>query len=112
MFEAAAKYYERVIKLDNNIADVHYDLANSYFNEQVVDKAIEHYQRAIELSPQKVEYFYNLGNALSMGEKYQEAIEQYQKAITLNPDDASLAYFNKGNSHYFLGDFQQAIEAY
>ncbi|CDW74858.1 tpr domain containing protein [Stylonychia lemnae] len=111
-YEEAAKFYERVIELDNTLPDVHYDLANSYFNVQQVEKAIVHYQKAIQLSPLRVEYFYNLGNALSMQEKYEEAIEQYQIAINLNPEKSALAHFNKGNSHYFLGQYDLAIVSY
>jgi tetratricopeptide (TPR) repeat protein len=68
----------------------------------MIDKSIHHYKRATEINPNKAEYFYNLGNALSIGEHYQVAILEYDNAIKLDPSTAAPAYFNKGNSHYFL----------
>jgi tetratricopeptide (TPR) repeat protein len=59
------------------MADVHYDLANTYLNLSQEDRAIEHYTKAIDLSkPQmRVEYFFNLGNALSLKQRFGEAIQ-------------------------------------
>jgi Tfp pilus assembly protein PilF len=70
-------YYVKAIEVDPKQADVHYDLANAYFNINQVDKAIDHYREAIRLNSNRVEYFFNLGNALSLQEKYEEAIAQY-----------------------------------
>ena len=60
--------------IDNEQPDVHYDLANAYFNTNQIDKSIIHYQKAIDLNPTRVEYFYNLGNSLSLLENYEDAI--------------------------------------
>ncbi len=30
----------------------------------------------------------------------------------MSPETAVLAHFNKGNSHYFLGEYEKAIESY
>ena len=59
---------------DDKLADVHYDLANAYFNLETLDKAIAHYKQAIEINPEKGDYHYNMGNAYSLDEKYDLAI--------------------------------------
>jgi tetratricopeptide (TPR) repeat protein len=43
--------------------------------------------------------------------KITEKVENYNKVIQLNPDDA-LAYNNRGNAYFNLGQYQRAIEDY
>lgn len=58
-----------------------------------------------------MEYFYNLGNALSIFKNFELAIHEYNNAINLNASNPAV-FFNKGNSHFFIGQYKEAIECY
>jgi tetratricopeptide (TPR) repeat protein len=61
--EQAIHYYERVIEIDEEIADVYYNLANAQYLLNNINDAVNNYQKALEINPKKVECYYNLGNA-------------------------------------------------
>lgn len=56
-------YYRRAIEIDDDIADVYYNLANALYLLGDIPEAVANYQKALEINPKKVECFYNLGNA-------------------------------------------------
>ena len=47
------------------------------------------------------------GNGLFAREKFDEALEVYQQAEVLEPD-ATAIHFNLGNTHYRMGNYQEA----
>ncbi len=73
--------------------------------------AIEHYSRAInsgDLSTKRLTRAYNnRGSAYSSARMYQPAISDYTESLRLNPDN-EIAYYNRGLTHFFLGDFGAA----
>lgn len=73
----AIEYYLQALKLDDNLPDVHYNVANSYFLLGKTTTSIPYYKRAIELNPGKSESFYNLGNAFCVLKQYDDAINSY-----------------------------------
>jgi tetratricopeptide (TPR) repeat protein len=50
-------------------------------------------------------------DTIAIQSKITEKVENYNKFIQLNPDDA-LAYNNRGNAYFNLGQYQRAIEDY
>lgn len=56
--------------IDDHLSDVHYNLGNALYLNEVIDEAIKHYKSAIHLNPKKPESYYNLGNALCVQSEY------------------------------------------
>lgn len=67
-------YYEKAIQIDDEIADVFYNLGNAHYLQKNVEDAIKNYKKALDLNPKKVECFYNLGNSYCNKNNYVEAI--------------------------------------
>ena len=100
--EEAIKYYKRAIELDEEIADVFYNLANAQYLLKDVDEAIKNYKKALDLNPKKVECFYNIGNSYCNKNDYQQAIQFYLKAIGLDPLHDP-AFYNLGYAYHRTG---------
>lgn len=62
-YAAAAKIYEDVLKNDWQSVDLHYNLANAYYKNKELGKAILHYERALLLAPGNEDVQYNLAIA-------------------------------------------------
>jgi tetratricopeptide (TPR) repeat protein len=69
------------LNIDDNLPDVHYNIANAYSLLGKTTTAIPHYLKSIKLKPGKSETFYNLGNAYCVIKNYEEAISAFKKAI-------------------------------
>lgn len=89
-------------------AESHNNLANLYFNKNLIDKAIEEYKRAIMLDEKNSTSYYNLGICYLRKEDYKEAEENFKKALNLDPDNVDI-YINLGLSLYHRQD--KLIEA-
>ena len=70
-------YYRKALAIDDHLSDVHYNLGNALYLNEVIDEAIKHYKAAIALNPKKPESYYNLGNALCVQSEYEQAVEAY-----------------------------------
>jgi len=75
--QKAIDYYLMALKIDDNLPDVHYNLANAYFLMGKTTTSIPYYKKAIDLNPGKSESFYNLGNAYCVLKQYDDAIAAY-----------------------------------
>jgi len=64
---------------------------------------------AVILSSCKGDDYYNLGIFYGKKGDFKTAIEYFDKAIEKNPNDVD-ALHNRGNSKYWLRDYQGAIE--
>jgi len=51
-----------VIEIDDEIADVYYNMANAYYLKGEVEPAVKWYLKSLSINPKKVECYYNLGN--------------------------------------------------
>ena len=77
----AVKFYKKALDIDDHLSDVHYNLGNALYLNEVIEEAIKHYKAAISLNPKKPESFYNLGNALCVKSDYENAVAAYEQAI-------------------------------
>ena len=76
-FWKRAVYYFQALQSDENLPDVHYNLANSCFLLGKTTTSIPHYQKAIDLNLNKSESHYNFGNAFCVPKEYDEAINSF-----------------------------------
>ena len=68
------------LEIDDQLSDVHYNLGNAFYLNEMIEPAVKHYNLAIKLNPSKPESYYNLGNALCVTNDYTQAVEAYYKA--------------------------------
>ena len=62
------------------------------------------------LHAQTADEFYETGMAKAKVNDYKGAIVDFTKALEINPKD-EFAYFNRGLSKYYLGDFTTSYSA-
>ena len=92
----AAALYERLLQLDDTLAEVHNNLGVALVALGDVERALAHYDRAIELSPGLASVYDNRGLALQTRGALAEAITCHERAVALDPKSAQ-AQLNLAN---------------
>jgi Ca-activated chloride channel family protein len=73
------------------LAEPHYNAANSHYRLEAFDQAQQEIQQTLvneEVGASLAQHsLYNLGNTFFQTEQYETAIEAYKEALRLNPDD-------------------------
>ena len=110
-FKVAEDLYNKVIKIDPNYKDAHYNLGIMFQSLGSHQKAITSYEKTIEIDPNYKDAHNNLGIILQELGKYQEALTSYEKAIEIDPSFKD-AQFNLGIVFQSLGSHQKAITSY
>ena len=93
--DAAYKIFDRVTRLNPNLAEAWLNKGVALGNLGKYDEEIKCYDEAIKLNPNYDKAWSNKGIALGNLGKYDEEIKCYDEAIKLNPNLAE-AYGNKG----------------
>jgi TolB-like protein len=117
--EDAVRYLERSLRLDNNFAPAHAQLAiaisllldspglyGELSLEEVKRKAMPHFERALELEPNLAEAYAGLGQLAQHSGDLELAAEYGRKALKLNPSysDARTWLYHKLT---LLGEYQE-----
>jgi len=108
--DLAIEVYQEVLKIEGS-ADIHYNLANSYYMKNELEKAIQHYSASLRMNPSRAECWYNLGNAYCMKGQYEEAVHNFKKSIEIDPQNVA-AFYNLGNAYLLLKNNMEAIAAF
>jgi Flp pilus assembly protein TadD len=106
--EEAVVRYRRVIELNPESEDAHFNLGIALARQGKTDEAIKHYQEALRIMPDYAEAHNNLGNLLVAQGKHAEAIEHFNAALRVLPDHAS-AHNNLGTALGRQGKVSEAI---
>lgn len=95
---------------------------NSYYSRAIVKNelytwksSLADYDKAIEIAPDFISALTNRGSVKDENGDYEGAIEDYEKVINLENVDIEnkqMAYFNKGNSEFNLGNKTKACESW
>jgi len=93
---------------------------NSYYSRAIVKNelytwksSLKDYDKAIEIAPDFISALTNRGSVKDENGDYEGAIEDYNKVINLEKVDIEnkqMAYFNKGNSEFNLGNKDNACK--
>ena len=90
-YEAALTAYHRAVEDSPEMAEPHYNAANSHYRLEDYGQAQQEIEQALvngeNLDGLDQNSFYNLGNTFFQTEEYETAIEAYKEALRLNPDD-------------------------
>jgi len=103
--------YERALKVTENNALAHYNLASTLVDYGRTEEAKPHFREAIRIRPNAYEARVNLGVALATEGNYEEAIRLYREAIEIQPDD-EVTLCNLGSAYSDTGREKEAEEAY
>jgi len=107
----AQDYYYKVLKIDPNNLQAHYNLGLIFNKLEEYQKAINHYEKVIKINPKLAMTYNNLGVIFYELEKYHNAISYLEKGISIDPYYAD-AYNNLGLIFDKLEEYQKAVNHY
>jgi tetratricopeptide (TPR) repeat protein len=106
-FEKAKECFERVLDLDADNIEAHFQLGNIYYYQADYHKAIEYYTEVSLAEAFHYQAFFNLGNAYYVLRNFREAIYHYKQAFYIDPKNAE-AYFSIALAHYYNNEIEKA----
>ena len=109
--QEAQNYYQKVLKIDPNLAVVHNNLGIIFKELGEIQKAQSCYEKAIKGDPNFAEPYHNLGFLFQCEGDIQKAKSYYEKAIKYDPNLAN-SYHNLGSLLQSEGDIQKAKSYY
>ena len=94
--------------------DDHFAKGEEHYKAGRYKAAVAELRQAVRLSPDWDDPHYVLALALTELGELQEAIEEYKRVIDLAIKDEPkiLSYYNMGNAHFDLGEYENAIGSY
>lgn len=117
--DEAIDCYNRLLEIEEDSAQIYYELGHLYLSKQDKIHAISAFKLALDKDIENPFYNNSLAYALVQAELYDDAIEYYQKAIKLNPDKqwtaivcqalGSIYYQIKENYEAAIASFQAGI---
>ena len=79
------EFYEKILLIDSLNAEVHNNLAVSFYYADSLDGAYDHLNRAIYLRKDYPEAINNMGYIFKVAGRYQDAVKLFLKAVSLKP---------------------------
>ena len=110
-YKAAIEAYNKVLRLNPNLATTYNNRGNSKHEMGQHEAAIADYDKAIQLDPNYAVAYCNRGNAKYDMGQHEAAIADYEKAVQLDPNFAA-TYYNWGNAKRDIGHHEAAIADY
>lgn len=107
----AIDYFEQALKLDDENADLHENLATAHFMSGGYESAINHFQRVQKLDPRRHATLVNLGAVYNRQGDYKKAIEILRRCVQVEKKSAE-AYYNLGIAYRKLKQPALAVPAY
>tara|TARA_Y100000746_G_scaffold232807_1_gene251884 strand:+ start:10886 stop:12733 length:1848 start_codon:yes stop_codon:yes gene_type:complete len=84
-YSLAEAAFEELLQYQPKNSDYLFNLANAFFSQDKLDKALSLYQKSLALKKDE-NTFNNLGNTFRKLGKYNDAIENYSKSIKMNSE--------------------------
>ena len=85
--DTAIDCYTKLLELEDNNANIYYELGHLYLKKEDVINSINAFKLALEKDEENPFYHNALAYALIRAEQYEEACEHYKFAIDKNPDN-------------------------
>lgn len=110
-YESALKYLKLALEENPEEDTLLFEIA--YFYEELgkQEECIAYYNKFLDENPYSYNGWYNLGIVYNEQKEFKKAVFAFDYATIIKEDFAS-AYFNKGNSHFNLDEFGEALECY
>lgn len=90
-------------------AELHFEIANAYADQQKYEEAIQHYRLTLKENPEHYQAWNNLALSLRESGEIGEAEKAFQAALDINPDYAA-AHANLGNLYLQQEKYERAAE--
>jgi tetratricopeptide (TPR) repeat protein len=110
-YQKAASAYQKIIELDNNRDDAHYQLGIVNLRLGKYRDAIAPLQKAAELNLDYKDAHFYTGNAYKELKEYAKAVEAYENYLNLKPEDPWEGYYRLGLCRIELKQLEEAITA-
>jgi tetratricopeptide (TPR) repeat protein len=104
-------YYDRMLAINPNRADVYYKKGVLYMSVDEPNRALEAYTRAIQLNPKDAQSLYNLGYMHIELKLYRQAIDFFTRAINAKQRNYQ-AHYGRGFAYEMLGNPELAKQDY
>lgn len=94
-YNNATESYTKALQQAPKEVRGYFNLGDTYFMMNQLDKAKEMYQQSATLSTNaeiKAKAYYNIGNAHYKQEKWQESVNAYKQSLKYNPKDKDAKY--------------------
>jgi tetratricopeptide (TPR) repeat protein len=115
--DEAIAQLQRVVEMDPNYAEAHYNLGIDFSRKGQIDDAVAQFQQALDLNPNYAEAHYNLGVIHDEKGRVDDAIAEFQAALESKPSYAEannnlgIALGEKGHFEAAIAQFEKALEA-
>ncbi|WNB75225.1 tetratricopeptide repeat protein [Methylomonas koyamae] len=107
----AAASFRKMIAVDPNIAEIHFNLGAIYTQLNDAKGAMVAYRKALQIKPDLTVAHFNLGALLQQQSQWQEAAKHYRHAVEQQPGYYQ-AWANWGAVLQTLGDLKAAEQCY
>jgi len=109
--QTAAEAYEKIVRLQPELAEAHANLGSIYYQMGRSRKAAAALNKAVEIKPDLAAPYFFLGVIASNARDYEEAIERLSRAARLDPANAAIHLY-LGGARFGAGDYAAAIESF
>lgn len=109
--EGAIASYQKVLKLEPDHGDAHYNLGLLQYAQGNISQGMIHFQQAIQLTPQVSDAYVWLGKGYYSQEQVPTAMQLWEKAIEIDPRSV-YAYNSLGDAWTAQGNYTKAIAYY
>jgi tetratricopeptide (TPR) repeat protein len=106
-YEESLREYQAAAAINDNIADLHFHMANNYRAMSVYDKAIEEYTRANALNPADPSPNLYISRTYATVGEYAKAVQYAEQALNADPSNPRL-HGNLGVMYYKNVDWPEA----
>jgi adenylate cyclase len=110
--EKGIELAQKMLALDDSIAEGHVLLCNFYSIKGEHEKAIAEGERAVSLNPCLAQANISYANSLRFAGRSEEAIPLFQKAIRSCPISSPVAFVPLGSALSDTGRFEEAVSEY
>ena len=111
MSEEAITLLQKILLVEPDNIDAHWNLGYEYSSISNSEKTIFHYKKVLEINPKYSSALNNLGVQFTKAEKHLDALECYDKAIEIEPNNL-LYYGNKINVLKKLKSSEKVVKTY
>ncbi|MCB9457496.1 MAG: tetratricopeptide repeat protein [Anaerolineaceae bacterium] len=101
--------YTEAIRLQPDNARNYNERGLSYMDSGRHEEALKDYNQAITLDPTLAAAYSNRGFIFINRQQYEQALTDYNRALELNPELSPITYNDRGMTHYFMGNDDEAF---
>ena len=107
-YEESIPYFDKVLSIEPDFAEVWYMKAVVLFELEKYDIAFSYLEKALEINPNYIKAINKQGLILSHQEKYEEAITYFDQVLEINPNDID-SLNNKAEMLIRIEKYEEAI---